>query len=473
MSTFTTNPLKAWSRGVTSPGEEFALTPCEVLFGSIPEQLRGTLYRNGPGCLQRGNAKVGHWFDGDGAILAVHFTEAGGNAVYRYVQTSGYQQEKAANRYILPNYGMTAPGAFWQNWGKSAKNSANTSVLAKGDRLLALWEGGYPHALDLKTLETQGIETLSLAPSEPFSAHPKIAPDTGEIYNFGIGIGKDAILNLYRCDATAQVVYKRAFNLKGFPLIHDFVLAGRYLVFFIPPVRLNLLSVALGLSSYSQGMRWQPELGTEILVFDRSDFSLVSRFQTEAWYQWHFANGFEASDGSVVVAFMRFPDFQTNQHLQEVATGKTQTLAAATFRQIRFEPSLGKILENEDLYNFPCEFPVVPLHQVGQKWDRTFFATHCQGVDFSQELFGAIGCFDHQTGNVSIASPGINCYASEPIYVPYSPSEGWILTVVYNGNSHTSDLLIYQSLRLSDAPICGLRLPGVIPLGFHGCWYSA
>lgn len=472
MSTVTTTPLKAWSRAVVEPGKEFPLTPCEVLFGSIPEQLRGTLYRNGPGCLERGGAKVGHWFDGDGAILAVHLRDSKAIATYRYVQTSGYQQETAANRYLFPNYGMTVPGPFWQNWGKSPKNCANTSVLAYSDRLLALWEGGYPYALDLETLETQGVETLSLSPSEPFSAHPKIAPDTGEIYNFGIGIGKDAILNLYRCDATGQVVQKRAFNLKGFPLIHDFVLAGRYLIFFIPPVRLNLLSVGLGFSSYSQGMKWQPELGTEILVFDRSDFSLVSRFQTEAWYQWHFANGFEAPDGSVVVAFMGFPDFQTNQHLQEVATGKTQTKATATFRQIRFEPSLGQVLENEDLSSLPCEFPVVPPHQVGQKWDRTFFATHPEGVDFSQELFSALGCFDHQTGNISLTSPGVNCYPSEPIYVPFSTTEGWILTVVYNGNSHTSDLLIYQSRRINDGAICAIRLPGVIPLGFHGCWHS-
>jgi len=40
----------------------------------IPEGLRGSLYRNGPARLERGGVRVGHWFDGDGAILAVHFT---------------------------------------------------------------------------------------------------------------------------------------------------------------------------------------------------------------------------------------------------------------------------------------------------------------------------------------------------------------------------------------------------------------
>lgn len=139
---------KAWSKAVAQPAKEFALTPLPVLEGKIPEGLKGSLYRNGPGRLERGGQRVGHWFDGDGAILAVHFTNKGASAVYRYVQTEGYQQETAAGAFVYPNYGMTAPGFFWNNWGKDVKNAANTSVLALPDKLLALlWEGGKPHAL--------------------------------------------------------------------------------------------------------------------------------------------------------------------------------------------------------------------------------------------------------------------------------------------------------------------------------------
>jgi carotenoid cleavage dioxygenase-like enzyme len=53
---------------------------------------------------------VGHWFDGDGAILGVHFTDAGATGLYRYVQTSGYQDESEKEQFLYPNYGMTAPG---------------------------------------------------------------------------------------------------------------------------------------------------------------------------------------------------------------------------------------------------------------------------------------------------------------------------------------------------------------------------
>jgi len=136
-----------WFKALETPAREFPLMPLPVLAGHLPPSLKGSLYRNGPAALQRGGQKVGHWFDGDGAVLAVHFTSKGPKGIYRYVQTPGYQQEVEANQFLFPNYGMTVPGPFWNNWGKDIKNSANTSVLALEDKVLALWEGGLPYAL--------------------------------------------------------------------------------------------------------------------------------------------------------------------------------------------------------------------------------------------------------------------------------------------------------------------------------------
>ena len=464
---------KAWSKAIAQPAREFSATSLPVLSGKIPDLLRGSLYRNGPGRLQRGGKRVGHWFDGDGAILAVHFTDAGATGVYRYVQTKGYQHEEAADAFIYPNYGMTAPGGFWHNWFKEVKNAANTSVLALSNRLLALWEGGFPHALDLETLAAWGTDNLSgLSKDRPFSAHPKIDPRTGEIYNFGVSPGLNATLNLYRSDCTGKIKQQNTFSLKGLPLVHDFILAGRYLVFFVPPVRVNFLPVILGSKCYSDSMEWKPELGTQILIFDRETLSLVSRNEAEPWYQWHVANGYEDKDGSIVTEILRYRDFQTNQYLKEVATGKTETPAKGTLWQIRLDPQTGKVIEMAELLDRSCEFPVVPQHRVGQPWRNTYLSIHRDGVDIGQEIFGAIACFDRQTGNLAIADLGKNRYPAEPIYVPYpdAPERGWILTVVYDGNTDSSEVRIYDSDRLEDEPVCRLGLPSVIPPSFHGTW---
>jgi carotenoid cleavage dioxygenase-like enzyme len=467
--------LKAWVGAIAQPAVEFDSTPLSIITGAIPSDLKGTLYRNGPARLSRGDQKVGHWFDGDGAILRVNFSDSGATGVYRYVQTEGYLAEQAAEAFIYPNYGMTAAGRFWQNWLKPVKNAANTSVLALQDRLLALWEGGLPHALDLENLATLGIDNLSgLTKKQSFSAHPKVDPVTAEIFNYGVSVGSNATLNLYRCDSTGKLQQQNTYSLSGFPLIHDFCLAGQYLVFLVSPVRINLTPILLGQKSYSEAMEWKPKLGTEILIFERNNLSLVSRNKTEPWFQWHFANGYLNKEGNIVTEFIRYADFATNQYLKEVASGYTQTPAKGTLWSLTIDPQTAKVIRNQQLSDTPGEFTVVSPHKVGQDWRYTYLNVHRYGVKVGQELFNAIACFDRQTNNLAIADMGANCYPSEPILVPSQDNseKGWLLTVVYDGDTDTSEVRIYQSDRLFDSPVCRLALPRVIPHSFHGTWQS-
>ncbi|MDJ0897789.1 MAG: carotenoid oxygenase family protein [Xenococcus sp. MO_188.B8] len=464
----------AWSQVLTNPATEFPLTPLSVISGSLPPQLTGTLYRNGPARLARGEQKVGHWFDGDGAILAVHLAEGKASAVYRFVQTDEYQAETAANRYLYSNYGMKAPGGFWNNWLKGIKNSANTSVLALADRLLALWEGGKPYALDLNTLETKGIDNLSDTLQFPFSAHPKVDPDTGEIYNFAVVPGKQTTLHIYRCHKTGKLIKQNSLNLSGCPLIHDFALTQKYLVFFIPPVRINLIPVLLGTKCYSDAMVWRPQLGTQILICDRDTLSPVSQATTEPWYQWHFSNGYEDQDGQIAIEFIRYDDFATNQYLKEVATGKTKTTAKGRLWTVTINPQTGQVKASSPLLDRHCEFPIVASHQVTKPWRYSYVTTHGEGMIPEQEMFNAIARFDRQTGNLTLADMGANIYPSEPIYVsqPDNLEQGWLLTVVYDGNTDSSEVRIYKGDRLNEAPICRLALPSTIPHSFHGKWSS-
>lgn len=484
---------KSWAKAIAQPAAEFPLTPLPLLCGQIPASLRGTLYRNGPARLERGGVRVGHWFDGDGAILAVNFTDAGATGLYRYVQTDGYKEEAAAEQLLYGNYGMTAPGPIWNQWLKPIKNAANTSVLALPDKLLALWEGDNPHALDLETLKTCGRDNLGgLNEGLPYSAHPKCDAQTGEIFNFGISPGLNATLNVYKSDRTGKIKQKAAVQLEGVPLVHDFVMAGQYLVFFIPPVRLNPLPVLVGLSSYSDSLQWQPSTGTQFLVFDRETLSLVSRSETEPWYQWHFGNGYVDASGAVIVDVVRYKDFQTNQYLKEVATGQTHTPAKSTLSQVHLDPKLGKVTAIQEVLDRHCEFPVVPQQWVGQERAPTYLSVlstpnrdlhPCPASilhqfteeSISQEMFGAIARFDHQTDTLTTADLGENRYPMEPIYAPdaHNPNQGWIVTVVYDGKSDTSEVWVFDSDRLDEPPVCRLGLPSVVPMGFHGTWKPA
>lgn len=475
-STLQPTQTKAWSAAILHTAQEFGPVSLEMIAGEIPTGLRGSLYRNGPGRLERGGQRAGHWFDGDGGILGIHITDAGATGLYRYVKTAGYQAETDADQFLLANYGMLPPGPLWRRFGKDVKNAANTSVLALPNRLLALWEGGQPHALTLDTLETLGVEDLGgRLEGLAYSAHYKRDPKTGDIFNFGVSVRGKTALHLYRSDCTGTIQQHNRIPLDGVPLIHDFAFADRYLVFCISPVRLDVLPILTYLESYSDALKWRPEKGTEILVVDRETLEVVSRGQADSWYQWHYANAYTAADGSIFTSLVRFPDFQTNQNLKEVATGEIITPAIGTLWQIRIDPTSGNALEMHEVLNRGCEFPVVRPEDVGQPWRYTYLAVHRRGADAAHELFGTIARFDHETGALMEADLGENRYPSEPIYAADAqhPDRGWILTIVYDGNTHCSEAWIFDANCLDAEPVCKLAIPQVIPFSFHGTWKAA
>jgi all-trans-8'-apo-beta-carotenal 15,15'-oxygenase len=222
-------------------------------------------------------------------------------------------------------------------------------------------------------------------------------------------------------------------------------------------------------------MRWKPELGTKIMVFDRDNLSLISTATVEPWYQWHFGNGYVDVDGNIVCDLVRYPDFATNQFLAEVATGETHTEAIGTLWQLTIDPKSAKLIRSEELTDRSCEFPIVQQSDVGQSWRYTYLSTHKPHSILHQELLGTIGRFDRQTGTLVTATLESHLYPTEPIYAAdkYDDTQGWILSVIYDGVNHQSEVWIYNSDGLDDAPVCRLGLPSVVPMGFHGTWKSS
>ncbi|MGD2020821.1 MAG: carotenoid oxygenase family protein [Thiohalocapsa sp.] len=477
----TTDQPRLWSGSVARPAREFATTPLAPSHGAVPAGLRGTLYRNGPARLERGGMHVGHWFDGDGAVLRARFRDGAAEATYRYVQSDGFRHETEQGKLLYGNYGMTAPGPLWNHWRRPLKNAANTSVIALTDRLLTLWEGGGPHALDLETLDTLGLADLAgpagrLESGEPFSAHPKQDPETGDIYNFGVAIpGPKARLMLYRSGRDGRLLAKGHLDLDAVPLIHDWVMAGPYLVFLVPPVRISVLPVLLGLKSYSGAMRWCPELSTQILIFDRATLELIARGETEPFYQWHFGNGACTDGGLIVLDHARYPDFSTNQHLREVANGRTTTPAEGTLWRMTLDPQTARVLEHAQVSPRSVEFTMVPPGHMGRPWQRTYMAAHRTGTDTTAERYDTLACYDHTADHFLEADLGDGRYPSEPVVVPDAedPERLWLLSVVYDGNADAGEVWIFDAAALADGPVCVLALPEVVPLSFHGCWRPA
>ena len=129
-----------------------ATNASQNVHGAIPAALRGTAYKVGPGRFGGGSEDYAHWLDGDGYVFALDFSDSGASYCARFVETAGYvdEQEKITWR---TTFGTQRPGGPLANaFDLKLKNPANTNVLPVSgrDRVLALWEAGPPHALDMR-----------------------------------------------------------------------------------------------------------------------------------------------------------------------------------------------------------------------------------------------------------------------------------------------------------------------------------
>jgi len=69
--------------------------------GQIPDDLNGTLYRNGSNAkYEPSNVENFHWFDGDGMVHAFHLRDGRASYQNRWVQTEGLAVEDAEGRAL-------------------------------------------------------------------------------------------------------------------------------------------------------------------------------------------------------------------------------------------------------------------------------------------------------------------------------------------------------------------------------------
>ena len=440
---------------------------------ALPDDLSGTLYRNGPALFSRGATEYHHWFDGDGMIQS--FQMQGSTLVHKasMVQTSRYLAEQEAGRFLWPGFGTSFTD------GNSVTrpddmNVANISVLPVKDELWALWEGGSAWAVDPESLQTIGRKVLSTeADGLSFSAHPRVDVN-GRIWNFGYVSGGDTLI-LYDISASGKLDRIKAISTPNTNMVHDFAMTDEYLVFVLLPITFNVIESEFPVA-FSDMLGWNETGSVHVLVVTKANLEIAHRIEMPSFFAFHFGNAWQ--DGKQIRVELAISDAWSsiNQQIKRATQGKpldvdgdgTMAEPAAVELVIDLQRKLAKV---EKLPISGADFPVFDERYIGLQTSRLTMLNRSGGM--SKEIFGfnQLIQFDRGTGGAQLYDYGPNRIAEEHVFVPKSNAaegNGWLLGTSYNWRNQLTSLSVFNAASVADGPIATAELPYKIPLGLHG-----
>jgi carotenoid cleavage dioxygenase len=432
--------------------------------GTLPEGLRGTLYRIGPN--PRFPQPEAHWFGGDGMVHA--FQIDGGRVSYRnrWVRTPKWRDEDRAGRALFRAFAGKLPDA--PDWSGSDSGVANTNIIWHAGALLALEEAHMPTAVTPRTVETLGY--MEYGPLKgPFTAHPKTDPQTGELLFFGYNADGKLTpgVQIGAIDAHGRLTHYARFQAPYPSMIHDFMATPRHLLIPVLPLTGSLARVEQGRPGYA----WEPDKPAMIGVLPRRGSAEDVRwFEGPACYMFHVMNAWE--DGNRILADVMVYDEPPLFPHADGSPGNPERQQAYLTRWT-FDLSAGtRRFAAERLDDTAGEFPRIDDRLSGVRHRHGWFAASHR--EYGDGELNGIMHLDMSTGARDAYWLPAGDITSEPVFAPRGSEEGdgWILAVVWRAAAQCSELLVFDARHVAAGPVATVELPQRVPFGFHGNWVA-
>jgi carotenoid cleavage dioxygenase len=464
--------------------QEHTITELEVT-GSIPAHLDGRYLRNGPNPLSEVDPATYHWFMGDGMVHGVRIRDG---------KAEWYRNRWVRNPKIAEALGDTRPSGRRHAAGFEVVG-ANTNVISHAGKTLALIEGGVASYELTDELDTVGPCDFDGTLPGGYTAHPKRDPRTGELhavsYFFGRGdrvqysvIGVDG-----RAHRTVDV------QVTGSPMMHDFSLTEKHVVFYDLPVTFDadqgatatapaflrvpaklVVSAFVGkvrvpdpitamigrrLGSNSRmPYRWNPKYPARVGVMPREGGARDVRwFDVEPCYVFHPLNAYDDGD-TIVLDVVRHPRmFDTDLH------GPNE--GGPTLERWTVDLTAGKVRE-ERLDDRGQEFPRIDERLVGLRHRYGYSMATSDGATPSDTVLK----HDLKTRSVHARAFGAGKQPGEFVFVPAADDaaedDGVLMGFVFDAVTRRSDLTLLDAGTLDT--VAAIHLPDRVPNGFHGNW---
>jgi len=433
--------------------------------GEIPKDLVGAFMRDGANVAFQPNHYV-YPLDGDGMVHAVYLRDGQASYKNRWVETNHLKTERKFDRTIYGSVGklLPVPQEVIDAGGEPhpVRNTANTNVLLHGGKLFALWEGGFPHLLnnDLSTVGLYDYDGL-LQPGDALTAHPKICPDSGDLITCTQRMDSP-VYNIQVIDKEGEHKQTIPVHFERRAIVHDLQITENYVIIFYAPGFHSAEKAMRGENPFS----WEPELGTKILVVPRNGVDEIVTYETDAFFSWHFCNGFE-KDGKIIIDYVHIDSIPFTQ-----AQGTGVEKQPRRMYRMTLDEASQTVESNVEFSDVFCEFSRIDERRMGKDY-RFGFAASSNREWADAHGYNCTGRFDFKSGETALCDYGPDANAGEPVYVanPNSDREedGWVMCYVFNP-TEGQYLSIVSAGDFDKGPVAKVFVPTRIPNGFHANW---
>nr|BAM72560.1 9-cis-epoxycarotenoid dioxygenase [Cicer arietinum]BAU24723.1 9-cis-epoxycarotenoid dioxygenase [Cicer arietinum]BAU24724.1 9-cis-epoxycarotenoid dioxygenase [Cicer arietinum]BAU24725.1 9-cis-epoxycarotenoid dioxygenase [Cicer arietinum]BAU24726.1 9-cis-epoxycarotenoid dioxygenase [Cicer arietinum] len=464
--------------GNFAPVPEHPVTHSLPVTGKIPKCIDGVYLRNGANPHYEPVAGH-HFFDGDGMVHAVKFTNGSVSYSCRFTETHRLAQEKALGRPVFPKaigelHGHSGIARLMLYYARSLFNLvdgshgmgvANAGLVYFNNRLLAMSEDDIPYQIrvtpngDLTTVCRYDFNNQL---KSTMIAHPKVDPIDNNLYALSYDVIQKPYLKYFRFDSNGVKSPDVEIPLAEPTMMHDFAITENFVVVPDQQVVFKLGEMIRGGSPVVYNKEKVSRFG--VLPKNAKDSSDMKWIDAPDCFCFHLWNAWEEKENDEVVVIgscMTPADSIFNECEESLKS---------VLSEIRLNLKTGKSTRRaiiDESQHVNLEAGMVNKNKLGRKTQFAYLALAEPWPKVSG--FAKVDLF---SGQVNKYLYGDQRFGGEPLFLPTLDSnsgredDGYILTFVHDEKEWKSELQIVNAITLKLE--ASIKLPSRVPYGFHG-----